>query len=300
MSNYLALTLIGRTGRRWDVAGPNEGAQGVLLLPKPKQFYDTPALTYWIKSGGAQQKYQGFSYKRRDPLFGLVMFGNSPEEAMYVADQVRADLGNPDDTWCFEAVSDWGTRRLEMRLLEAPEPFTAGAWEGKDGYLYEANTLSVSAACEQPHWFADPVTAEWTVGDPPTMEHPGNPGDVPIFPRWTLNAPATEWEIWDGSWGQELDFQRPAGADTNRTYKVTPLLAGEDVRLDTNQDKPFMITHDGGFGPWMRSNGRELIYPVARHTPPTDVPISVTGAPAGATATLVCDRWFSRPVGASL
>lgn len=299
MSEFLALALIGRTGRRWDISGPNEAEQGLLLAPQPKHFYDSPAVTYWIKSGGAKQLYQGFSYKRRDPLFGLICLGDKPEDAMYVADQVRTDLGNPDDTFMLEAKSSWGTRHLKMRLLEIPEAFSTGAWEGKDPFLYDANTLLVSAAAEMPHWFADPETASWTVGSPNPLLHPGNPGDVPIHPRWTLNAPGT-WTLPDWSWGQEVDFSRSGHDDSSLNYPVVTLLPGEDLELDTDPDKPFMLTHDGGFGPWMRSSGREMIYPVGRFTPPTAVPVSVSGASGGATATIECDRWYSRPVGASL
>lgn len=304
MSDFLALALIGKSGRRWDISGPNQGQQGVELMPKPKAFYDSPVETYWIKSGGALQKYQGFSYKRRDPLFGLVCSGDDPEEDVYIHDQVRMDLGDPDDVFQLEATSSWGTRWLSMRLLEDPKAFETGDWEGKDPHLYGANTLMVSAAAEMPHWYGDPVTESWTLtaggsGSTTTFLHPGNPGDVVIWPRWTLNAPGS-WVIPDWSWGQELDFQRPVGQDTHLTYPVVALLAGEDLDIDTGPDGPYMVTISGSLGPWMRSSGKELIYPVAPHTPVTAVTVSVSGASADATATIECDRWFSRPIGMSL
>lgn len=303
MSDFLALTLIGVSGRRWDISGPNQGLQGAELMPKPKQFYDSPAETYWIKSGGALQKYQGFSFKRRDPLFGLVICGDSPEDEAEIASQVRLDLGMYDQQFIIEAQTSYGTRRLKMRLLEDPKAYETSDWEGKDPHLYATSTVMVSAAAEMPHWYSDPVTSQWIApgssGATSTFLHPGNPGDVVVFPRWTLNGPGT-WTIPDPSWGQEVDFQRPPDADTARTYPVVSLLNGEDVELDTNPDQPFMLTAAGSFGPWMRSNGRELIYPVAPLTRPTQVTVSVTGASAGATATLECDRWYSRPWGVCL
>jgi hypothetical protein len=305
MSDFLALALIAPSGRRWDISGPDQGAQGVELMPKPKQFYDSPAETFWIKSGGSLQKYQGYSFKRRDPLFGLVISGDDPEDDIYIADQVRMDLGMYDQTFMLEATSKYGTRRLQMRLLEDPKAFESGEWEGGDPHNHEANTIMVSAAAEMPHWYSAPVTESWTVtaGGTATNSHfmhPGNPGDVPIFPRWTLNAPATKWTIPDPSLGQELDFQRDPGEDTDLTFDVVQLLAGEDVELDTNPDKPFMLTIAGGFGPWMRSSGRELIYPVKAQTPPFETTVSVVGAAPGATATIECDRWYSRPFGVTL
>lgn len=305
MSDNLQLTLIGRTGRRWTISGPGQGAQGVELMPKPKQFYDSPAETYWIKSGGALQKYQGFSYKRRDPLFGLVCSGDDPVEDVWIADQLRMDLGDPDDTFQLEAISNWGTRLLSMRLLEDPKAFETGEWEGKDIYNSQANTLMVSAAAEMPHWYSDPVTSEWIVeaggtATNPNFEHPGNPGDVAIFPRWTVNAPCTSWTLPDPSFGQELDFQRPAGQDANLTYTVVALETGEDLELDTNPDTQFMVTITGGLGPWMRSSGKELIYPVAPYTPAFATTVAAAGVSAGATATLELDRWYSRPLGMTI
>ncbi|MFC9432679.1 hypothetical protein [Nocardia sp. NPDC057030] len=303
MSDLLALALVGVKGRRWDISGPNQGAQGVELMPKPVQFYDSPAETYWIKSGGALQKYQGYSFKRRDPLFGLVICGDDPADEAEIASQVRLDLGMYDQQFTLEAQTAYGTRSLKMRLLEAPKTAETSDWEGKDPHLYATSTLMVSAAAEMPHWYSTPVTSAWTAPGPSgataNFVHPGNPGDVVIFPRWTLTGPGT-WVLPDPSWGQEIDFQRPPGADADRTYTVVTLLDGEDVEIDTNPDHPYMISAAGGFGPWMRSNGRELIYPVAAQTRPALVPVAVSGAGAGATATLECDRWYSRPWGVTL
>lgn len=299
MSDYLAIRLIGVTGRVWDISGPGQGAQGCELMPKPKQFYDSPAETYWIKSGGALQKYQGYSFKRRDPLFGLVMCGDDAAEEAEIHSQVRRDLGMYDQQFILEAETQGGIRRLQMRLLEDPKAYETSDWEGKDPHLYGASTLMVSAAAEQPHWYGTPATASWTVGSGSPLIHPGQPGDVPIFPRWTLNAPGS-WTIPDPSWGQEVDFQRAPGVDANRTFTTVALLAGEDVELDTNPNQPFMLTAGGSLGPWMRSNGRELLYPVAPFTPPTSFTVSASGASTGATATIECDRWYSRPFGASL
>lgn len=304
MSDFLRLTLIGVSGKRWEISGPGQGVDGVELMPKPKQFYDSPAETYWIKSGGALQKYQGFSFKRRDPLFGLFISGDDPQDEAEIHSQVRMDLGMYDQTFQLEAETVYGIRTLEMRLLEDPKAYETGDWEGKDPHLFGASTLMVSAAAEMPHWAGTPVPSAWTLssgtsGSTSAFQHPGNPGDVAIFPRWTLNGPGI-YTLPDPSLGQEIDFQRTPGADTNLTYTTVALLEGEHVEIDTNPNEPFMLTSDGGLGPWMRSNGKELIYPVAPHTPPFLTTVSVTGASAGVTATLECDRWYSRPLGVSL
>lgn len=311
MSDYLAIRLHGVDGSVWDIEGPDAGAQGVWILPKPKQFWDTPAVTYWIKSGGALERYQGYSFKTRKPLFGLVAAADDPLEHRDIDSELRIALGMYDPTFEVEAIAlpDGTSRRLRMRLWKDPEAFETLDFEGYDPALFGAGSMMVSAACEMPHWFGPPAVASWTnpttVGAGQTNSdwilHPGNPGDVPVFARWYLNAPAKQWRIPDPSWGQK----RPGAGevvpeDAQRQYTVTELFAGEDVDLNSHPDEEFMRTVTGGLGPWMRSKGRTLIYPVKPHTPPTLMPISVTGAPAGVTATIEVDRWYSRPVGVSL
>ena len=306
MSDDLALAAIGADGQRWDIAGPDAGDQYVWLMKGPKQFYESPAITYWIQSGGGLESYQGSSFKMRKPLFGLVVLGRSPAHAMAVHAELRKSLGAVgEDVFTLEAQTEaWGTRTLSMRHFTTPIAFESGEWEGgKDPHLSDGPTLMIDAACEMPHWKGETLTGAWTLpagtAGSNTILHPGQMGDVATFPRWTINAPA-KWNIPDPSWGQEADFQRPAGADIARQFPVVQLNTGEDSYLHSDESTAAIVTVAGGLGPWMRSNGDSLIYPVKGFTPPTSLAISVTGAVAPVTATIEVDQLYSMPWAASL
>jgi hypothetical protein len=244
VSDHLALAIIGADSQRWDIEGPNWGDQGVFLMPTVRQFYDSPAQTYWIKSGGAGQKYQGMSYKRRDPLFTLCSHGVDAEEWQGIDSGLRRTFGEVGKSVFYLEATNLITsevRLLSMRMLSEPVSYEGiPDIAGKDPHLYATGSITIDAACEQGHWYRDPIVgdgvASWTLpsgtsGSTSTFAHPGNPGDVPVWPRWYLNAPAT-WIVSDRSYGQELDFNRPVGADASRTFSVVPLLGGEDVDLN--------------------------------------------------------------------
>jgi len=305
MSDHFALQLLGCDGSTWDIEGPDADAQGVFLLPRPQQFYHSPAVTYWIKSGGAGEKYQGFSYAPRKPLFALVTHDTDPDVWRALWSDLTLAFGDPDDTFRLRAETNDGVRFLRMRLrqhlaaFEAIEPIV-----GMDPHLFGCGSVGVDAQCDQPHWYGTPGITSWslpsgTSGNTTTFLHPGNPGPVPIWPRWTLTAPAT-WVLPDRSYGQEDDFGRYGDDDSANTWTSTPLVAGEDVLIDSNPDEEFMVTVAGGLGPLMRQGGDFLVYPVAPFTAPHNVTVAVSGATAGATATIECDRWFDTPFGRSL
>lgn len=308
MSDFLELSLTGVEGSQWDVSGPQAGAQGVWMLPQTsKLLSDTPAKTFWIKSGYGQ-KYQGFQYQRRDPLFGFFIDPDaSPQQWRDIDSRFRLALGHYNDQFVISATTqpDNQTRQLTIRLLQEPTSWEKGAWEGKDPHLYSASTIVVDGACETPHWVGEMETASWTItsgsSGAANILLPGNPGDVAIFPRWFVNAPTSgtaTWTIPDYSWGQEADFFRPAGADATRTVPLPGLLPGEDCDVNTNDDLEYIIAVNKS-PVWMRNNGDFAFYPIAPQTPPTLVPISVTGATPPMTATVECDRWYTRAWGVS-
>ena len=303
MSDQLELSIIGVDGSKWDVSGPEAGAQGVEMLPKTKQLLsDTPAKTFWIKSGGGSQRYQGFNYQRRDPMFGFSVYGRTPGEWRDIDSRFRMALGNYNDQFTCNAVTqpDDQFRELNIRLLQQPDPWNS-SWEGKDPHLYCESTVMIDGACETPHWVGPMEVDSWTLPSGTSGSHTfmeANPGDVPIFKRWVVNAPSAVI-LPDFSYGQEQDFQRPVGADAARTVPLPVLVSGEDSDVDTNDNNEYIVAANGA-PVWMRTGGNFAFYPIAPHTPPTAVPFSVSGATTGFTVTLEMDRWYSRAWGVSL
>lgn len=306
MTEHFSLQLLGCDGSTWHIEGDGVDDEGVFLLPKPQQFYHSPAVTYWIKSGGAGEKYQGFSYASRKPLFALVAHDTDPEAWRALWSELTLAFGTPDDTFRLRAETNDGVRYLRMRLrqhlaaFEAIEPIV-----GMDPHLYGCGSVGVDAQCEMPHWYGDALTGEWslpsgTSGSTSTLPHPGNPGSVPSWPKWTLEAPATWSTIPDRSYGQEDDFGRFGEDDSANTWSCTPLIAGEDLLVDSNPDEEAMITIDGSLGPLMRQGGDLLVYPVAARTAPHNVTVAVSGATAGVTATIEVIPLYDTPFGRGL
>lgn len=304
MSDYWSLRLLGCDGSEWDIEGPDAGAQGAFILPKAQQFYHSPAVTYWVQAG-AGQKYQGFAYAPRKPLFHICTTSDDPEDWRDIWSRLSMAFGDPDDVFRLESTTADGVRYLQMRLRQHLAAFEAiEGLSGKDPHLFGCGSVGVDAQCEQPHWYSDPVQFSWslpsgTSGATTTFQHPGNPGPVTIWPRWYLTAPG-RWVIPDRSYGQEDKFGRHGYNDATNTYSVVALSSGEDLEIDSDPDEEFMVTIAGGLGPWMRSQGDVLTYPIPKFTPPHTVTVSVTSATAGATATIECDRYYDTPFGRSL
>lgn len=299
MSRFLRITLTGQDSSVWELAGPEAGTQGVELMPKVKMLFDAPATTFWIKSAFGSF-YQGFQYKRRDPVFAVSIHGDNPDDWSLIDSQFRIALGNPNQTFMLTFETDQGSRTLCMRLLEQPVSYETGEWETKDPFLFCDSTLSIPAACENPFWVADPIITSCTFASGTGTEQVwvGNDGDIPIWLEWKITAPCTI-TLPDYSWGQETLYGAAPGSDATRTVLLPTLVAGEDLDVNSNPDQPLMVAANED--PVVnRAAGIQLLYPVAPFTPLTQVPVTMSGGPSNATVYVISPQWFSRPWGVSL
>ncbi|PQP24168.1 hypothetical protein [Rhodococcus opacus] len=298
MSDYLEVTLTGSDGSVWDLSGPAAGDQGVEMRPKTSGLFEPPNKTLWIKSAFGS-KYQGHKVQRRDVIFSVQIYGTHAAEWRDVDSRFRMALGNYDTQFTLTFTTEDGPRSLKLRLLEQPKPYESGGYEDHDPNIFADSTMTITAAAEQPYWEGEVETASWTLASGTsgsgTITLPGNPGDVPIWPRWTVTAPS-KWTLPDRSWGQDLF--NAAVADATRTVVLPTLLTGEDSHCDANPQEEAIIAANGA-PVWQRWNGRGILYPIPPHTPPQTVPISVTSAVAGASVVVEFDRWYSRPWGVS-
>lgn len=298
----MLITLAGCDGSSWVLAGPGvdpDGA-GVTLRPGPKRLIDAPAKTLWLQ-GAVNQSYQGVQFQRRDPTFIVNIIGDDPREWRDLDSAFRTALGMYDKQFTITVQTEDTTRSLDLRLLQDPTAWESGEWEtGRDPHPFAASTLLVAAAAEQPFWYADDIVLTWeaTTGTGSTTLPFQNFGDVIVWPRYFVNAPGS-WVLPDYSWGQETEYQRAPGADSARTFPLTPLLAGEDSDVDSDPDEELIVAVNGA-PVWARNDGDGLIYPIAPKTPVTPVPISVSGANPNAGVTVTIPQRFSRPIGVSL
>jgi hypothetical protein len=296
MTEYLEVTLDGVDGSHWDLVGPNAALQGVEMRPKPKGLIDAPVKTLWIKSAFGQ-KYQGHKPQRRDVVFSVQIHATDIDVWQDVDSRFRMALGMYGEKFTLTYTSSDGPRSLELQLLEEPKAYETEDYEDRAPQIWGDSTLVITAAAAQPNWFGEPESESWTLASGTSGSGqillPGNPGDVPIWPRWYVTAPA-KWVLPDWSWGQ--DFYSAAVADASRTVALPTLLTGEDSEVDVSpQEEPIIAANGAPVG--NRWSGKKLLYPIKPHTPPTLVPVSVTGASAGASVVVELDRWHSRPWG---
>lgn len=301
MSEYLAVFLTGSDGSHWDLSGPDAGEQGCEMRPKPSGLIEPPVTTMWTKSAFGS-KYEGAKVQRRDVVFSVQIHGTDADDWHEVDSQFRMALGNFDNQFTITFVTSDGERSLKLRLLESPKAYETLDYEQYDPHIYGDSTLVITAAAEQPYW--DGGVAPSVPGKPTSWTLSSgtmgtgvvwvqNLGDVAIWPRWTVTAPS-KWVLPDRSWGQTL--YNAATQDANRTVPLPQLYTGEDSHLDSNPQEEAIIAANGA-PVWARWKGNGILYPIPPGTPPTAVPIALTGGVAGSTVSVECDRWFSRPWG---
>lgn len=296
----MRITLTGCDGSTWVLAGPGvePDGLGVTMRPGPKRLIDAPAKTLWIQ-GAVNQTYQGVQFQRRDPTFMVTIVRDTPREWRDLDSAFRTALGMYDQQFTITVDTSDSSRSLDLRLLQEPTAWEAD-WEGRDPHTIRASTLQIAAAAEQPFWYADDYVLPWstTTGTGSTSLVYQNLGDVIVWPRYFVNAPGI-WVLPDFSWGQEGEYQRPPGVDVANTVPLPTLLSGEDCDVNSDPDEEFIVAVNRA-PVWARTEGRALVYPIAPKTPPTSVPISVSGANPNAGVTVTIPQRFSRPIGVSL
>ncbi|MFE2998661.1 hypothetical protein ACFXG4_27120 [Nocardia sp. NPDC059246] len=294
------LWIEGADGSIWNLAGPGAGTEGAMMMPGPSKLIDAPAKTFWVQ-GATQMHYQGRQFERRDPTFSIGI--HDPDRYVWsdVDSRFRMALGMYDEQFTIGVESEYGIRRLDMRLLQEPTAYANNpaekAWE------FGETTLNISAACSNPFWYGAPIPLSWTstTGAGSGTLNAKNLGDVPVWPKYFVNAPGT-WTLPDFSWGQDLYFMygppliSRAVADAARTQFLPALNAGEDTSVDTDPNVETLIAANGALVQ-ARWEGNGLLYPIAPHTPATAVPVSLAGGNPGAAVTMTIPQWFSRPWG---
>lgn len=286
----------GVDGSVWHVSGEQIEAEGVFLLPNPTKIYDRPVNTQWIKTRRSQI-YQGFEVNRRDPILGFQIFSTDAGEWRNIDSEFRMSWSYEEDGQLV-FIANGRERSLGLRLLNEPQAYESETTAGHDPHLMADAAVIINAAAQEPDYLGPDVVQEWVVGsasDSSTFTVQ-NDGDVEMWVWYTLSSVTadTVWTVADWSWGSD-EYLR-ADADAARTWALPPLQAGEHVTLVSDPTQEMLIS-SLDTNPWNRCNGNGLLYPIPPHTPPTEIPISVTGATAGDAARLHVQPHFSRPFG---
>ncbi|MGW5267267.1 phage tail protein [Rhodococcus sp. NPDC003994] len=290
MSNSPALIeLIGVDGSRWVLSGLGMGAEGVELKTNPRGIYDAPVKTIWNSTAFQEgATFGGFRTNKRDITFA-VETRETETKSWEDVDSEWALAWSYTEDCALRITTQFGTRELKLRLSEE-----MAYSEKHDPHLRGVALVTMMCVAGNPYWWEPPLLSEWTStqdtrnGSSQTgFVTVQNPTDLPMWLQWIIRAPA-KWTLPDWSW--------KADQWASRAIPMPAQLAGEHVLVNTHpmEDQAVSLS---GTQYWSRMNGQTFVHPVPKHTPPTQIPVVVTGAAAGAQVQLRCPLAWSRPWG---
>lgn len=295
----------GVDGSRWDVHGPHAGRQGVTI--SEDQFagiLDAPLESAWAETArGGGARHIRDRYLPRDLTVGFHVDGLGMGEQ--VRGQVAAGFARaltcPPYRWSptkrgarievTTALS--GLRQLrQVRGTEVPDIDT-GRDVLKDQYENPVYALRAGI----PWWYAGTLAPFWeTAGTSGagtvTVE---NPGDVPA--AYSLILTPGDWTVSDPSWSGEIGEVAPGGQHAGRTIEIHVPETAVGAVLSRDPRKLPVAAADGS-NLISAQEGRFLVYDLPPWTPPTELAIAVTNAPAsGARAEYRIEENYTRAWG---
>lgn len=279
------IELHGQDGSVWYIHGDRAGAQGVALLEGASGFWEAPVTSVWMQ--GAFQEgatYVGYRTEPLDVVLPIAVRGDSATEWHINDSKFRNALGSPDEEFVLVARSVSGTRRLTLRLTEAPE--IVGDY---DPAVSRVSRYVVQARAGWPRWVGGTATSTWSTSSASgsgtvTIQ---NPTDTWVYVQWVCSAPG-KWVLPDYSWPDPLI--------SGRLITTPTLGVGQDLSIDTYPFHEHYVAADG-HNIAGRFGGVLFLHPVPPHTPPTEVPVSVTGATGGGSVQVRIPMNFRKPRG---
>ena len=282
----------------FTLLGPGKGDRGVWLATDVDGYYDEPfegiynSHAYQIGS-----TFGGIRINHRDVLF----------EA-HVKATATATWEENDSFWrkAWSGKKDsklWVTgessrRHLPLKLFETPvfKP-------QYDPHTQAVGTIGMHCRAEYPRWLEPDVTAEWISNTDTTNGswNTGtvgvwNPTDTDCWLKWTVQAyPGAVYKLPDFSFGNDKEDR--AVEDATRQIVMPELLAGENLKVDTNEEEQ-QVASSIDTQVYMRMNALTFFYPVPAYTKTKKyLPVAVKNAPAGVGVQVRMPRQWTRPWG---
>lgn len=278
-ADLAVIELEGVDGSVWRLHGRGSGAEGVHLGESPDGIYDAPVRTLW-QQGAFQEGAtpNGTRWDARDVVF-TAMIQSTAERSWQEVDSAWRRAWAYDQDSILRVTTPSGTRELRLRMFESPK-FTPD----HDPRVNSFGEVVMTCRAGDPFWREQPhkqtVTADTASGT--AYVDVSNPTDKDMWLRWVLSA-GSRWTLPD------FDF-----AGGSRTVTMPTLFTSRDVLVDTHPLREQIVVVDWA-NAWEAMGGVQLLHPVPAYTPPTEVPVSWSGA--GGSLMLVQDRRWSRPWG---
>ena len=262
-------------------------------------LYHAPVDTEWTsarRQRGASLK--GIENPARDMTIGFHVYADRDNPFEEVEDRLRSmftyrlDPWWPDDELAkFVVESDDGERELHVQMYDEPE-----LAPDLDPTLLQYVNVFYKLRAAQPFWESKTVVTSWETSGTSgsgTIEV-SNPTDVPMYQRWVLTQGT--WTVADHAWTGQPRKRVPADTRTITLKPVTAAMGALVIDLDPM--RIMMADHAGTNIMGTVGGGYYFIHEIPSHTPPTQLPISVTGAPSGgARAELHQPRLWTMPWG---
>ena len=279
------LQLHSSTGRVWHIHGASAGAEGVALLEGADGLWEAPIKSVWMQ--GAFQEgatYVGFRTEPLDVILPIGIRGETYAEWAHADSLFRNDLGDPDSEFSLVAISESGRRELKLRLTDTPVNVRTTD-PGEDHYT----RLVVQARAGWPRWVGEAEASVFTStnGNSSGFVTVSNPTDTWLYPLWVCDAPG-KWSLPDFSWRDDQWKDRVINTPT--------LGGGEALTIDTYPANESYVSANGS-NIAGRFGGVEFLFPIPPHTPPTQVPVQVSGGHPGASVMVRMPRNWRRPRG---
>lgn len=286
------------------VSGPHVSDSPFILGEGQVQgFYHAPHDSLWKRArrqrGGS---FAGIETPYRDMQLGFHVFGDDDDGSWDAADSLlrscftyQLDPWWPEDTLARIAVkSEADYRTLSVQMFEEPE-FAPDSDPDDEQY----GNVFYKLRAAQPFWESDTDVTHWEASGASGSGTitVSNPTDVEMFQWWVL-TPGT-WTVPDVSWTGPPRYRVPGGKYGSRSIPLEPVTeAHGGLVIDLDPMHVMMQSRHGLNVMGEVGGGYYFMHTIPPHTPPTELPISVTGAPVeGARAELHQPRLWTNCVG---
>jgi len=250
-------------------------------------FYEAPVETIWERArrqrGGT---FRGIEHPERDMTLAFHVMNMPGVAWQESAALLRNSLSYHLDPWwaddnlaTLQVETDDDYRELAVQMSEEPE---LDPDHDPDVNGYAKMIVSLKAA--QPFWQGKTAVSTWEASGSSGSGTVtvSNPTDVPMYLLWVLD-PGT-WTIPDVSWTGRPGKRTPGGEYANRSITLNPVTTTMGgLVIDTD---PMERTFSDAAGTNVVGAVGGGYYIINREVPPrtpkTQLPVSVTGAAAGA------------------
>lgn len=282
-----------------DVLGPNKGAQGVCMLQTFTGLYHaprTPVRQSWAyQEGSTPSDFPRVDERTID--IRLSTQGATQLDWERVDSMLWSVLRFDQDCILRMNSKIGPPRELKIRLDRKPKDTMTLDTAYQNLMVWEITLV----ACD-PWWYSTTLTSSWTntSGTGTGFVTLQNPADVECWVQWACNQIVSGTQVWTLPDGVAL---WPAGSTdsngddisgTNVTHTLPSLTAGQEFLVDTYPLNPTLMVRDGSQA-WARMKAEAFLYSLAPRTPPTQVPVKVTGGTTSTMVTAYMTQRFDRP-----